>query len=318
MADILTTFTNFINSPPGQLVAGGVLAGIVWKFFERVEDVLTDDTKLEITAWLADQPPIGRRFAVLDPSVLTRLIGTVVSKLFRRFLPTEKSFSRTWKLLGVATCVLAGVSLLRPHSISRIILAEYTKDGGFDAGNFFGSFFFTSLFAALATHIAFVATRLISKHLERATSFWQMSILFLVNSALTPLFVALSIIFLGIMASFEPDVRHFMASWADRVPTASELAECSVLVTKKSGPFVVIILPMALVNLSMTMLVGLVMSSASVLGAIRRLDAGFNWFNRNFDIENKPLSAVGFVAGVLMAIIYWTVVILSLLIHHGR
>jgi hypothetical protein len=40
MPDALTTFTNFINSPSGQLVAGGVLAGVVWKFFERVEAVL--------------------------------------------------------------------------------------------------------------------------------------------------------------------------------------------------------------------------------------------------------------------------------------
>jgi hypothetical protein len=28
MADTLTTITNIINSPPGQLAAGGVLAGI--------------------------------------------------------------------------------------------------------------------------------------------------------------------------------------------------------------------------------------------------------------------------------------------------
>src|SRR5216684_3595570 len=52
MADTLTTITNLINSPPGQLVAGGVLAGIVWKFFERVEAVLNEDTKLEIAVWL--------------------------------------------------------------------------------------------------------------------------------------------------------------------------------------------------------------------------------------------------------------------------
>jgi hypothetical protein len=39
-SDALTTVTNLINSPPGQLAAGGVLAGIVWKFFERVEAVL--------------------------------------------------------------------------------------------------------------------------------------------------------------------------------------------------------------------------------------------------------------------------------------
>ena len=52
VSDALTTITKLINSPPGQLAAGGVLAGIVWKFFERVEAVLTDQTKLEISRWL--------------------------------------------------------------------------------------------------------------------------------------------------------------------------------------------------------------------------------------------------------------------------
>ncbi len=52
MADALTNIAKLINSPPGQLAAGGVLAGIVWKFFERVEAVLNDDTKLAIAVWL--------------------------------------------------------------------------------------------------------------------------------------------------------------------------------------------------------------------------------------------------------------------------
>jgi hypothetical protein len=45
MSDTLTTITHLINSPPGVLAAAGVPAGIVWKFFERVEALLM---KLEI------------------------------------------------------------------------------------------------------------------------------------------------------------------------------------------------------------------------------------------------------------------------------
>src|ERR1017187_8794881 len=45
MPDALTTITKLINSPPGQLAAGGVLAGIVWKFFERVESVLRSEER---------------------------------------------------------------------------------------------------------------------------------------------------------------------------------------------------------------------------------------------------------------------------------
>ena len=46
MSDTLSTITHLIQSPPGQLAAGGVLAGIVWKFFERVKR-FGDDTTLE-------------------------------------------------------------------------------------------------------------------------------------------------------------------------------------------------------------------------------------------------------------------------------
>ena len=52
IASVVDTITKLIQSPPGQLAAGFVLAGIVWKFFERVENLLTEDTKLEIAVWL--------------------------------------------------------------------------------------------------------------------------------------------------------------------------------------------------------------------------------------------------------------------------
>ena len=42
MADALDSITKLIQSPPGQLVAGASLAGIVLKFFERVEGVLNE------------------------------------------------------------------------------------------------------------------------------------------------------------------------------------------------------------------------------------------------------------------------------------
>src|SRR5215471_3168454 len=67
-ADVLDTITKLINSPPGQVAAGAALAGIVWKFFERVEAVLTDQTKFEIAVWLVGMKagqkmePVARTF----------------------------------------------------------------------------------------------------------------------------------------------------------------------------------------------------------------------------------------------------------------
>ena len=50
----------------------------------------------------------------------------------------------------------------------------------------------------------------------------------------------------------------------------------------------------------------LYVGSGLILKAARRFDIGFNWFNCKFDIEKKPLSSIGLVAGVLVALIYWT------------
>jgi hypothetical protein len=51
--------------------------------------------------------------------------------------------------------------------------------------------------------------------------------------------------------------------------------------------------------------------SGFLLKAARRFDLGFDWFNRKFDIEKKPLQSIGLVAGALVAVVYWTAVIVS-------
>jgi hypothetical protein len=88
MPDALTTITNLIQSPPGQLAAGGILAGIVWKFFERVEAVLTDDTKLEIAVWLLGP----RRLAPeLDHRAVFRVLLASIRPKLERITATHDS-----------------------------------------------------------------------------------------------------------------------------------------------------------------------------------------------------------------------------------
>jgi hypothetical protein len=50
--------------------------------------------------------------------------------------------------------------------------------------------------------------------------------------------------------------------------------------------------------------------SGFLLKAARRFDIGFDWFNRKFDIEKKPLQSIGLVAGSLVALMYWTFAII--------
>lgn len=113
MADALTTVTNFISSPPGQLVAGGVLAGIVWKFFERVEAVLNENTKLEIAVWLLGVK-IGRN---LEPWPET------FAKLFDRVFGFERRHFPRFGIVCVATVIstLLGVLIAFTLDGSQVV-----------------------------------------------------------------------------------------------------------------------------------------------------------------------------------------------------
>ena len=50
-------------------------------------------------------------------------------------------------------------------------------------------------------------------------------------------------------------------------------------------------------------------ASGFLLKFARRFDIGFQWFNSKVDIEHKPLSAIGLVAGALVSVLWWTVVV---------
>src|ERR1017187_3235924 len=103
MPDTLTTITKLINSPPGQLAAGGVLAGIVWKFFERVESVLNEDTKLEIAVWLLGRKKFGPK---VEPWPDT--FAKVFDRVFGRKHLSWKCFGRS----SLASFVLASTMFL--------------------------------------------------------------------------------------------------------------------------------------------------------------------------------------------------------------
>ena len=51
--------------------------------------------------------------------------------------------------------------------------------------------------------------------------------------------------------------------------------------------------------------------STFILSTARRFDVGFDWFNRRFDIEKKPLQSIGLVAGALVAVVYWAAVVIG-------
>jgi hypothetical protein len=98
----LDTITKLINSPPGVLLAGGVLAGVVWKFFERVEAILNEDTKLEIAVWLLGRKKLSPAFQNW-PGTFTKIFNRV-------FGPKHLSWKCFWRTT-IASILVGFVSM---------------------------------------------------------------------------------------------------------------------------------------------------------------------------------------------------------------
>src|SRR5258708_4170417 len=113
MADTFTTITTFINSPPGQVVAGGVLAGIVWKFFGRVENVLNEDTKLEIAVWL-----LGVRTAARGQSAPQSFIS-LADRMFGERKISWRSLWRSCLATYASIAICGTLNLLSPTARTK-------------------------------------------------------------------------------------------------------------------------------------------------------------------------------------------------------
>jgi len=62
----------------------------------------------------------------------------------------------------------------------------------------------------------------------------------------------------------------------------------------------------------------LYVGSGFLLKASHRFDIGFQWLNSKVDIEKKPLSAIGLVAGSLVALCYWGAIGVVWAIQHWK
>src|SRR5262249_1910165 len=62
----------------------------------------------------------------------------------------------------------------------------------------------------------------------------------------------------------------------------------------------------AIASLLTSIWLWLYVSAGFILRLFRRFDIGFSWFNRRVDIENKPLQAIGLLAGIMCAVISLT------------
>jgi hypothetical protein len=323
MADTLTTISNFINSPPGQLTAGAVLAGIVWKFFEKVESVLKDDTKHEIARWLRVrnfETGIIANPPKPWPDTFTKVFDRVFGERHFTTKCLLRSFILTIILYGVFYCVVvvynggwiesftsytvdvdvppnSSLHFINPHISTTTTYSDLVILPVFLA------------IAAIGDYLTLLETRValaVSVRKNKTLVLWVALVADAVVTSATAIFIMhLNIYF---QSSF-----HGYGKW-------THYGLNDFLHPPKFLWFELIVgypqdrLLWFYPAFFTSIWLWLYAASGFLLKAARRFDIAFAWFNRKFDIEKKPLSAIGLVAGALVAVLWWTVVIVKWLV----
>jgi len=269
MPDALTTMSHLINSPPGQLAAGGVLAGIVWKVSERVEAVLTDQTKLEVAVWLLDRKRLGPIFQNW-PETFARAFDRLLFSTLQRFL-----------ISGVAVTIVT--FLISGLTAREVVLPRSANPGVWLIVA--AAILWISVCPVL---VSLLMARWVLFRMSRTNSRFQWASLILSHVLLAGAFTLLAIWSSGGGDYSPSEVIHGVAS--------DTTARIWFIFYPSFFP---------------SIWLGVYSGSGFLLKAARRFDIGFDWFNRKFDIEKKPLQSIGLVAGALVAVVYWAAVIVE-------
>lgn len=292
------TITKLIQSPPGQAVAGAALAKLVWKCFEKIEGVLNDSTKKEIARWLRVknvESGILADEAVKWPEtfakVFDRVFGTkhLSWKCFFKSCVASLAISL---VMGLVSTTLSATGTLNAkmsdfvQALPILLLAAITLN-------------------CIPDYVALLATRLTLRSVRDTPSPFRL-VAAIVGDLIATAVIA-SIPFAIVMRAWGTALGSLSAAGSEAGFSTPEgldqrLANM-VFAVPFDAAFIIAVwfLPAFLTSIWLWLYVG----SGFLLKAVRRLDVGFQWFNKKFDIEKKPLSAIGLVAGALVAVVYW-------------
>jgi hypothetical protein len=298
MADWIT---EFILKPAPHLAAGCVLFGVVWGFFKGVESVLNDNTKLEIAVWLLGVK-VGQQ---VEPWPDT------FAKVFDRVFGEEHA---SWKCFVRSAIVSTAMVLC--------ILTYF---------NYREYWFpvlpvFILLFSIFPDYLTLLKTRYALTTIIRLNAFPARCIIIVADTYLTLLLSEMVLAWGGGLLGFSyswHELHHadFIDSilagiqiayhnlWHSSTPTTlvDDFLSLRKLKGSTKAGIALVLYPAFFTSIWLWLYAG----SGFVLKAARRFDIGFQWFNRRFDIEKHPLSSIGLVAGMLVALIYWAAVIVS-------
>jgi hypothetical protein len=268
----------------------------VQKFFEEVEKKLSTETKLEVAVWLLDLRPTKAIHGWYStfPKIFDRVFG-------------DKHFS--WKCFW-RSCAVTAVATLAAQ-VPYILFSEDTRVPFAGWGTLL--FIFTSaVFGNIfPDFISLWKTRYLLNLSSRGKGM-PLNILFLIIDIIATLALATCAALLG---------TTFFVCWAvamnGPVPIAfavqktwSFFLESFFEPKELAGPTSTLwLIPAFIGRLWLVMYVG----CGLLLIAARRLDIGFAWFNRHFDVAEHPLQCIGLVAGAISALGYWALAAVHLL-----
>jgi hypothetical protein len=283
------TITKAIQSPPGTLAAAAVLAGVVWKFFEKVEGVLTDQTKFEIAVWLVGVK-VGQK---MEPWPRT------FSKIFDQVFGAKHLSWKCFRRSVCASCMavlVANVWWLFFGNISN----EYPSVNK--------SIFFVNLSAVLCLqvignvlpdYISLLKSRKFIRFVSADTRL-RLVLLCLLADFLGGAILAL----FGMLLCFKAQDLAVRASKTIAIRLLPDALIPPYSAVSAFGAVLLLGPPALGASMLTSIWFSLYAGSGLLLKAARRFDIGFDWFNRKLDIEKKPLSAIGLVAGAIVAVVF--------------
>ena len=295
---VLDTITKVINSPPGQLVAGCVLGGIVWKSFEKWESVASESDKIQVWIWLAE--PRTAKSIERWPETFARM--------FDRVFGTKHLSWKCFLRSTVASFIAMGITLLVTfaiHDRNWYVAKSIIHEGRF--------WFFVIILVAnvIPDYFSLLETRFVLRFAQGSSALNKTAVLLL--DFIITLWIALISVSLGVSTVLASTANGLVVSalLSPRVLLSAvnplELY-LSARILNEPGVAPLWFYPAFFTSIWLWLYAG----SGFILKAARKFDIGFDWFSRHFDIEKKPLQSIGLVAGAIVAVVYWAVVV----VHH--
>lgn len=277
----IQTITKFLYSPPGVMLASGILFYGVQKFFKEIEEKLTDHTKLEIAVWLLDRKPLTPAFQNW-PDTFCKVFD-------RTFGKNHVSWTCFWRS---AVASYAGVFIVATYIDRSQGWPIFSYDGIIDLVE---TGFWSNV---LPDFISLIETRYVLGLMRRTNSgIVQLALIaldFVLTSsiALLTAHVVLSVIWFDSPFSWKWSLSAILGHPTD---------------FHENHRWLSIIIPAFLTSIWLW----LYALSGFLLRGAYKFDMGFKLFNSKLDIEKKPLQSIGIVSATLLTGMYLGWVILS-------